>query len=55
MYDKEFTEVVKNMNVDKGNDYLKSRAKELIEKMETSAETAFVKTAVGREVNDIYT
>ena len=55
MYGKEFTEVVKTMNVEKGNDYLKTRAKALVENMETSAGTAFVKTATGMEVNDIYT
>jgi len=54
MYDKEFTEVVKNMNTEKGNTYLKTRAKDLITNMDSSADTAFVKTAVGREVNAIY-
>lgn len=54
MYGKEFAEVVKNMELEKGNDYLKTRAKALVENMDTSAGTAFVKTATGAEVNDIY-
>jgi hypothetical protein len=49
MYIKEFQEVVKSMNTEKGNDYLKKRAKELIERMDTESSNneAFVKTPVG--------
>lgn len=49
MYVKEFQEVVKSMNIEKGNDYLKERAKELMEKVdvESSDNEAFIKTTVG--------